>query len=59
MTAGVEPIWLTSADVAVMLSLSRSTVYRLADTGQLRAVRVGGSVRFTRESVHAFAKAAA
>lgn len=53
-----QPLWLTAVEVARLLSLSRSTVYRLAEAGELRAVRVGSSVRFTRQAVDDFVKAA-
>jgi excisionase family DNA binding protein len=37
--------------VADLLGCSRSTVYRLIDRGELPAVKIGGLVRFKRESV--------
>lgn len=42
---------LTVLDVAELLSLSPITVYRLANKGQIPAVRVGRCWRFTREAI--------
>jgi excisionase family DNA binding protein len=49
---------MTAAEVADMLNLSRAAVYRLANTGQLPAVRLGRTVRFLRESVEAVLRVA-
>lgn len=48
---------MTAAQVADMLNLSHAAVYRLANTGQLPAVRLGRIVRFLRESVEAALRA--
>ena len=37
--------------VAERLELGRSTVYRMAASGEIPAVRLGNSVRFDREQV--------
>ena len=37
--------------VATMLSLSRSTIYKLIRTGELEATKVGGRLRITDASV--------
>jgi len=42
---------LTVAQVAEMLSLSRSTVYELVVRGELQAFKVGRSVRIPRDAV--------
>ena len=34
-----------------LLSLSRRTIWRLRSTGELPAVRIGGSTRWARETV--------
>ena len=44
---------LTVAEVAALLRLSKMTIYRLMDKGQLPALRVGRSFRIPRESVQA------
>lgn len=37
-----EHVWLTAAEVADRLRISKQTVYRWAKTGQLPAYRPGG-----------------
>jgi excisionase family DNA binding protein len=44
---------MTVAEVAALLRLSKMTIYRLMDKGQLPALRVGRSFRIPRESVQA------
>jgi excisionase family DNA binding protein len=39
-----EPL-LTVAEVADLTRLSRGTIYRLVDTGDLKAIRIGNSIR--------------
>ena len=45
---------LTVAEVAVMLRVSKMTIYRLIDAGRLNAVRVGRSFRLPQASVELF-----
>jgi excisionase family DNA binding protein len=42
---------LRARDVAAELAISEPTVWRLARSGELARVRVGGSVRFLRDDV--------
>jgi excisionase family DNA binding protein len=44
----------TVAEVAGLLRVSNMTVYRLVQSGQLQAVRVGRSYRIREEDVDAF-----
>lgn len=46
-----EPIMLRAAEVAAMLGLSRSEVYRLIDRGEIPSSRFGRSVRVPRRWV--------
>ena len=39
-------------DVAALLRVSKSMVYKLAEQGALHAVRIGRLVRFTRSDVN-------
>ncbi|MGA2831194.1 MAG: helix-turn-helix domain-containing protein [Streptosporangiaceae bacterium] len=39
-----EPL-LTVAEVADLTRLSKGTIYRLADTGDLEAIKIGSSIR--------------
>lgn len=41
----------TVADVAELLKISNPTVYRLINTGMVRAYKVGRGTRITRSSV--------
>ena len=49
-TAG-EPELLTLGDAARILSVSRDTVRRLIDRGELQVVRIGASVRIPRTDI--------
>ena len=53
--------WLTVAEAAARLRVSRKTIYRAARQGELRVARIGGrrALRFLPEWVDAFAIAKA
>ncbi|WP_239455504.1 helix-turn-helix domain-containing protein [Nocardioides gilvus] len=44
--------FLTIAEVAAMMRVSKMTVYRLVHSGELPAVRVGRSFRVTEDDVN-------
>lgn len=44
--------FLTVAEVAAMMRVSKMTVYRLVHSGELPAVRVGRSFRVPEQAVH-------
>ena len=46
--------FLTVAEVAAMMRVSKMTVYRLVHAGDLPAVRVGRSFRVPENDVHAY-----
>lgn len=46
--------FLTVAEVATIMRVSKMTVYRLCNSGELEAIRVGRSFRITEENVAAF-----
>ncbi|AUS79079.1 helix-turn-helix domain-containing protein [Actinoalloteichus sp. AHMU CJ021] len=46
--------FLTVAEVAAMMRVSKMTVYRLVHSGELPAVRVGRSFRVPEKTVHAY-----
>lgn len=52
MTAPIR--WLTVAEVAKLLRVSKMTVYRLVDTDELAHVRVGRSIRISKDGVDRF-----
>ena len=45
MTAPFEPLW-TVRDVAKVLSMSISWVYKSAESGELPCLRIGSALRF-------------
>ncbi len=45
---------LTARDVQELLQIDRSTVYRMADAGQLPAIKVGKQWRFPAEQFHSW-----
>ena len=50
--------FLTVAEVATMMRVSKMTVYRLVHNGELPAVRVGKSFRVPEKAVHGYLKGA-
>ena len=46
--------FLTVAEVAGLMRVSKMTVYRLVHSGELTAVRVGRSFRVPENDVHAY-----
>jgi excisionase family DNA binding protein len=51
--------YLTVVEVAAMLRVSRATVYRLVHAGHLPGIRVGRSVRVSRDAVQKYLRDAA
>lgn len=56
--AGSSPLsevrFLTVAEVARLMRVSKMTVYRLVHSGELTAVRVGRSFRVPENAVHEY-----
>jgi excisionase family DNA binding protein len=50
--------FLTVAEVATMMRVSKMTVYRLVHNGELPAVRVGKSFRVPEQAVHDYLRSA-
>jgi excisionase family DNA binding protein len=53
-----EVKFLTVAEVATLMRVSKMTVYRLVHTGELSAVRVGRSFRVPEHAVHEYLREA-
>ena len=55
-TGGAVPggRFLTVAEVAAMMRVSKMTVYRMVHSGELGAVRVGRSFRVPEKAVHEY-----
>ncbi|MGH3916652.1 MAG: helix-turn-helix domain-containing protein [Pseudonocardiaceae bacterium] len=50
-----DPVqFLTVAEVAAMMRVSKMTVYRLVHSAELPAVRVGRSFRVPADAVHSY-----
>lgn len=56
MAATPDPKFLTVAEVAAIMRVSKMTVYRLVHSGELPAVRVGRSFRVTEDDVDDYLK---
>ena len=54
--AGVR--FLTVAEVATVMLVSKMTVYRLVHSGELPAVQIGRSFRVPEQAVHEYLRAA-
>ena len=50
--------FLTVAEVASIMRVSKMTVYRLVHSGELPAVRVGRSFRVPEKAVHSYLEGA-
>ena len=48
------PIVLTPAEVMDILGVGKNTMYRLLNTGKLRAVRIGRSWRITGDALEEY-----
>ncbi len=53
-----EVKFLTVAEVAELMRVSKMTVYRLVHSGELTAVRVGRSFRVPEHAVHSYLREA-
>ena len=53
-----EVRFLTVAEVAALMRVSKMTVYRLVHGGELSAVRVGRSFRVPEHAVHTYLRGA-
>jgi excisionase family DNA binding protein len=62
MTESETPLsevrFLTVAEVATIMRVSKMTVYRLVHSGELEAIRVGRSFRVPERAVNAYLKEA-
>jgi excisionase family DNA binding protein len=58
MASGERPLnevnFLTVAEVATVMRVSKMTVYRLVHSGHLPAIRVGRSFRVPAQAVHEY-----
>ncbi|MDR0656087.1 MAG: helix-turn-helix domain-containing protein, partial [Treponema sp.] len=45
---------LTVSDVAQMLQMSKTSIYKLAESGKLPSIKIGSSLRFTEDQITQF-----
>lgn len=50
----MNPVLLTVEDAALALSLGRTKVYELVESGALRSVKIGRSRRIPAQALHEF-----
>jgi excisionase family DNA binding protein len=53
-TTPIEPLLVRVEDAARILSLSRSTIYQMLDSGELPSVRRGAARRIPVAAIHAW-----
>jgi excisionase family DNA binding protein len=53
-TIQTSPTYLTARDVQDLIRVDRSTIYRMAESGRLPAIKVGRQWRFPAAAVHAW-----
>jgi len=53
-TVQTPPTYLTARDVQELIRVDRSTIYRMAESGRLPAIKVGRQWRFPAGAVHAW-----
>ena len=53
-TVGASPSYLTARDVQELIRVDRSTIYRMAESGRLPAIKVGRQWRFPADAIDEF-----
>ena len=53
-TIGTTPSYLTARDVQELIRVDRSTIYRMAESGRLPAIKVGRQWRFPADAIEEF-----
>ncbi len=51
-TTQTAPTYLTARDVQELIRVDRSTIYRMAESGRLPAIKIGRQWRFPSEAIH-------
>lgn len=51
MQTKIEPEWITYEEAQRLVALSRTTLWRLARSGEIKTAQVGRAVRLSRESL--------
>lgn len=53
----VQREWLRASDASKLFGLGRTTLWKLASTGQIRTAKVGKAVRYSRASLQTLMEA--
>ncbi len=56
LTQDIEPKFFTIADLMARWSVSKWTIYRLAQDGRIKKTRIRGAVRFSLATITAYEK---
>lgn len=59
MQTDIKPTWVTYEEAQRLTSLGRTTLWRLASTGELKSARVGRAVRINVASLEAYMESVA
>jgi len=55
----IKPEWITYEEAQLLVALSRTTLWRLAKSGEIKTAQVGRAVRINRESLEGYMEHAA
>lgn len=59
MQTEIKPTWVTYEEAQRLTSLGRTTLWRLASTGEIKTARVGRAVRINAASLEAYMESVA
>lgn len=59
MQTEIKPTWITYEEAQRLTSLGRTTLWRLASTGEVKTARVGRAVRINVASLEAYMESVA
>ncbi len=59
MQTEIKPTWVSYEEAQRLVGLGRTTLWRLASTGEIRTARVGRAVRINVESLETYMQRAA
>lgn len=54
MQTEIKPTWVSYEEAQKLVGLGRTTLWRLADTGEIRTARVGRAVRISVASLEGY-----
>lgn len=54
MSGEIEPLWISTTVATRLYGLSRTTLWRLAKSGEIKTARIGRAVRLHRASLEEY-----